>query len=262
MWDTGFRGMNSKIFVNYRRGDAPDSTGRLYDRLEHEFSAKSLFMDVEGHIKPGDDFIDVIREQVKACGILLAVIGPRWMELLEKRKEDSDDFVVLEIQTALESGKRVIPVLVQGAAMPRAEALPMAIRSLTRKNAVTLRHDRFKVDCQGLVDAIKDRSGSNSKPSSLPLKLVADRTLAYGPPPENRPQQPSKKKPDEKLDSSAEVQWYIARDGKQHGPLTDVEMRKFVERKHLRATDLLWRPGFADWKPATVIFPEVLTNKS
>lgn len=254
--------MSSKIFVNYRRGDAPDSTGRLYDRLEQEFSAKSVFMDVEGHIKPGDDFIDVIREQVKACNILLAVIGPRWMELLEQRKEASDDFVVLEIQTALESGKRVIPVLVQGAEMPRADALPSAIRNLTRKNAVTLRHDRFKVDCQGLIDAIKDSPVPDAKPSGSALNLIADRTFAYGPTPESPPPKAAKKKATEKVDSDGDVQWYIARDGKQHGPLIGPEMRTFAAIGQLRATDLVWQPGMAEWEPALQVFPAVFAKKS
>lgn len=49
--------------------------------------------------------------------------------------------------------------------------------------------------------------------------------------------------------------WYLARDGKQHGPLSDLEMTKLVELGHLRATDLVWRPGFSDWRPAPNVFP-------
>jgi hypothetical protein len=52
-----------------------------------------------------------------------------------------------------------------------------------------------------------------------------------------------------------DIQWYIARDGKQHGPLSDMEMRTFVGQGHLRPTDLIWRPGFADWRPAPAVFP-------
>ena len=52
-----------------------------------------------------------------------------------------------------------------------------------------------------------------------------------------------------------DIQWYIARDGKQHGPLSDVEMRTFVAQGHLRPTDLIWRPGFTDWRPAPAVFP-------
>ena len=53
----------------------------------------------------------------------------------------------------------------------------------------------------------------------------------------------------------ADIQWYIAREGKQHGPLSDVEMRTFVAQGHLKPTDLIWRAGFADWRPAPAVFP-------
>jgi hypothetical protein len=53
----------------------------------------------------------------------------------------------------------------------------------------------------------------------------------------------------------ADIQWYIAREGKQHGPLSDAEMRTFVAQGHLKPTDLIWRPGFADWRPAPAVFP-------
>jgi hypothetical protein len=145
-----------KIFLNYRRGDDPGFTQALYLRLESEFPAGDLFMDVEGHIKPGDDFVDVLRAQVAATDVLLVVIGPRWVDLLEARKHDSDDFVAIEIKAALDQGKRVIPVLVGGAAMPRAESMPGAIQQLARRNAVGLRPERFKADCQGLMAALKE----------------------------------------------------------------------------------------------------------
>jgi len=149
--------LSGKIFVNYRRGDAPDSTGRLYDRLESEFSATDLFMDVEGHIKPGDDFVEVLGRQVAQCDVLLAVIGPNWSDLLAARAGDPDDFVAVEIKAAIEQRKRVIPVLVGGAGMPRADTLPVAIRALARRNAVGLRPERFKADCQGLIGALKEQ---------------------------------------------------------------------------------------------------------
>jgi GYF domain 2 len=51
-------------------------------------------------------------------------------------------------------------------------------------------------------------------------------------------------------------QWYIARDGQQFGPLTDAELAKFIDLGHLQPTDLLWREGFPDWRPALVVFPQ------
>jgi hypothetical protein len=88
--------------------------------------------------------------------VVLAVIGPRWAELLAARKGDPGDFVAIEIKAAFDQGKRVIPVLVGGASMPRAHSLPEAIRPLARRNAVGLRHERFKADCHGLIAALKE----------------------------------------------------------------------------------------------------------
>jgi hypothetical protein len=149
--------VSGKVFINYRRGDDAGFTQALFQRLEGEFTPSDLFMDVEGHIKPGDDFVEVLNRQVAACDVLLVVIGPRWADLLVARAGDRDDFVAIEIKAALEHGKRVIPVLVGGAAMPRAETLPEPIRALARRNAVGLRPERFKADCQGLISALKEQ---------------------------------------------------------------------------------------------------------
>jgi hypothetical protein len=49
---------------------------------------------VEGHIKPGDDFVAVLNAWVEATDVVLAVIGPRWSDLLATRANDPDDFVL------------------------------------------------------------------------------------------------------------------------------------------------------------------------
>jgi TPR repeat protein len=147
--------MPGKIFINYRRGDDPGYTQALYQRLEDEFASGDLFMDVE-YIKPGDNFVDVISDQVAAADVVLVVIGPRWSDLLAARIGDGNDFVVIEIKAALDQGKRVIPVLVGGASMPRSESVPESIRTLALRQAVGLRPERFKADCQGLVTALKE----------------------------------------------------------------------------------------------------------
>jgi hypothetical protein len=80
--------MSGKIFFNCRRDDDPGYTQALYQRLEDEFASADLFMDVEGSIKPGDDFVEVLGAQVGACDVMLAIIGPRWSELLANRLND------------------------------------------------------------------------------------------------------------------------------------------------------------------------------
>src|SRR5262245_33469275 len=67
--------MPSRIFISYRRGDEPGFAHALYARLEQVFSNKQLFMDVEGGIPAGADFVEVLEAQVAQCDVLLALIG-------------------------------------------------------------------------------------------------------------------------------------------------------------------------------------------
>src|SRR5258708_5556710 len=148
--------MAGKVFINYRRADDAGFTHALHSRLESEFAAGDLFMDVEGSIKPGDDFVEVLNAQVEASDVVLVVIGLRWVESFTSHQGGSEDFVLIEIEAALEQRKRIIPVLVGGASMPRVESLPKTIRALARRHAVGLRPERFRADCQGLITAIKE----------------------------------------------------------------------------------------------------------
>jgi hypothetical protein len=54
---------------------------------------------------------------------------------------------------------------------------------------------------------------------------------------------------------ASSIQWYLAREGQQFGPISEAELAKFIELGHLQPSDLLWRDGFPDWRPAMVIFP-------
>ena len=63
--------MAGKIFINYRRGDDPGNTGRLFDRLEDAFPRDQLFIDVDS-IPPGHDFVRVLEHTVAQCDVLLA----------------------------------------------------------------------------------------------------------------------------------------------------------------------------------------------
>ena len=149
--------MNGRIFINYRRGDDPGHTGRLFDRLQDAFEPDQLFMDVDS-IAPGLDFVRVLEEQVSKCDVLLAVIGKGWIDARDiagnRRLDNVEDFVRIEIEAGLRLGKRVIPVLVNDAEMPRAEQMPEDLKPLARRNAVRLSHDRFKSDAQGLIKAL------------------------------------------------------------------------------------------------------------
>ena len=150
--------MAGKIFINYRRGDDPGHTGRLFDRLLDVFERERLFLDVDD-IAPGVDFIRVLDERLTECDVVLAVIGKGWIDARDatgaRRLDDPHDFVRIEIAAALSQGKRVIPVLVGEAQMPRPDELPESLRPLARRNAVRLTHEQFHADVQGLIKAIQ-----------------------------------------------------------------------------------------------------------
>jgi hypothetical protein len=151
-------GMSGKIFINYRRGDEPGFTQALLGRLEQAFPAERLFIDVD-NIPPGEDFVRMLESQVAQCDAMLTVIGNNWLDAADerggRRLDDPNDFVRIEIESALKLGKRVIPVLVHQARMPHPDELPEAIRPLSQRNAVRLTHERFRSDVQGLIKALQ-----------------------------------------------------------------------------------------------------------
>jgi hypothetical protein len=84
-------------------------------------------MDVDA-IPLGVNFSKVLRQEVAKCGVLLAVIGPNWLDARDKnrnrRLEDPNDFVRIEIGAALQRDIPVIPILLDGARVPKADQLP------------------------------------------------------------------------------------------------------------------------------------------
>jgi TIR domain len=150
--------MGETIFISYRRDQDAGFAGRLFDRLERTFRRKSLFMDVDS-IAPGQDFVSILEARVAGCEVLLALIGRGWLtatdEAGRRRLDNAEDFVRIEIATALTQAKRVIPVLIDDVPMPRPEDLPEVLKPLVRRQATRLSHDRFKADSDRLIRALK-----------------------------------------------------------------------------------------------------------
>jgi tetratricopeptide (TPR) repeat protein len=151
------------IFINYRREDSISTAGRLHDRLAQTFGKKNLFMDVDS-IPAGVDFVEHLSNQVAACNVVLVVIGRNWLnardESGERRLDDPDDFVAIEIAAALARDIRVIPVLVDGARMPKPRELPDSLKPLARRQAVEVRHTHFAKDAEALVARMREALGN------------------------------------------------------------------------------------------------------
>ena len=102
------RAPGPKVFITYRREETAIHAGRLYDAMVARFGEGNVFMDVD--MAPGVDFVERITEAVAACHVLIVVMGPTWATVKndegEARLADPEDFVRLEVETALRRPRR------------------------------------------------------------------------------------------------------------------------------------------------------------
>jgi hypothetical protein len=148
----------SGVFVNYRRSDQAALAGRIYDKLAAKFGEGQVFMDVDS-IDLGIDFVHAIESTLSKCKAMTVVIGGGWLiakgEDGNRRLDDPDDYVRLEIEMALKRDIRVIPILVDGTSMPRSTELPDSLRPLTRRNGRDIWNARFNSDCLELISTLE-----------------------------------------------------------------------------------------------------------
>ncbi len=145
------------VFICYRREDSAGFARLIYDRLTHKLGRDSVFFDVDD-IPVGVDFVDILSERVGKCEALIAVIGRSWASSVDahnrRRLDDPNDFVRIEIEAALAREVRVIPVLVDGAAMPGPDDLPDSLKKLAHRQGIEISHTRFDSDVDRLTRAL------------------------------------------------------------------------------------------------------------
>jgi TPR repeat protein len=163
--------MNGQIFISYRRDDSSAWARLVYDRLSQYFSNSEIFIDIDA-IKPGVDFVKAIEASVGSSDVLIAVIGKRWLissnEKGSRRLDDPDDFVRLEIATALKCNIQVVPVLVDGASIPRSNELPEDLKLLVRRQALDVSNNRFNADVERLIVTL-ERDFEKADASLIPF---------------------------------------------------------------------------------------------
>jgi eukaryotic-like serine/threonine-protein kinase len=171
------------IFISYRRSDTPDAVGRIYDRLVSEFGKARVFKDVDS-IPLGQDFRGHLNEVVGGCAAVLAIIGPRWTDARnnagQRRLEDADDFVRIELEAALARNIPVVPVLVGHASMPATTDLTGSLASMVFRQSIEVRPDPdFHNDATRLVSALRMMLDPNAPQleSSPGVKVNGGRSL-------------------------------------------------------------------------------------
>jgi len=194
------------IFLSYRREDTAPYARLLQSQLSERIPDAQVFMDLDS-IEPGRDFADVIREAVDSCAVLVALIGRQWATIADeegrRRLGAPDDYVRFEVQTALERGVRVIPVLVDEARPLRQQQLPSGLQKLARLNALKLSYDRYQYDVDRLVDLIQQVLAAPPGADTVhqpPASADADTPAVTGSrivrPDENAPGEAAQKEPE------------------------------------------------------------------
>jgi tetratricopeptide (TPR) repeat protein len=72
-----------------------------------------------------------------------------------RKLDNPEDFVRMEIATALRQNTRVIPFLVDGALMPRSTDLPDDLKPLRRRNALRISDNSFNDDCRRSIASLE-----------------------------------------------------------------------------------------------------------
>jgi len=146
------------IFISYRRSDAEGWAGRLSDSLRTHLGHVRIFRDIE-EIPPGVDFVEHFMRAVGECDAFIEIIGSGWLTATDangrRRLDDPKDPTRLEVATALSRNIRVIPVLLEGASMPKAEDLPEDLQALARRNAYPLSDSRWTEDTRKLAEILR-----------------------------------------------------------------------------------------------------------
>jgi WD40 repeat protein len=146
------------IFISYRREDCLGHARVLFETFRLRFRKESTFIDLDA-IPLGKNFRNIIEQRVAACDALIALIGKDWLSCVDeegnRRLDDPGDFVRLEIVSALNRNVVVIPVLVDGARIPRARDMPDPLAELVQLQALELSNTRYSEDVNRLTRALK-----------------------------------------------------------------------------------------------------------
>lgn len=143
-----------RIFLNYRREDTRGEAGRLYDDLVEHFGEESVFRDIDA-LHGGQGFDVAIDAAVKSCDVVIALVGKQWLSASDasgrRRIHNPDDFVRLELKAALEGNVAIVPLLVEGAEMPRSDELPSELARFARTHALEISDARWHHDRDRLI---------------------------------------------------------------------------------------------------------------
>jgi formylglycine-generating enzyme required for sulfatase activity len=156
IWGSGSAA--GKIIINYRRVESLKDAQHLKTLFDKTFGAERVFLDVRG-IDGGANWLQTLERQVAASAAMVVLIGKDWTNLKDKhgnrRLDDPNDFVRFEISQAPQRNLPIVPVSVDGAAVPEAAQLPGNLVPLSLLQAMPLRTESFTQDAQAIAERLR-----------------------------------------------------------------------------------------------------------
>ncbi|PWR00367.1 RDD family protein [Leucothrix pacifica] len=150
-------GPRRKIFINYRQKVSLMQAGRVSDAIAANFGYNAIFHD-KSSLVGGSNWKQGIEESLKSCAVMLVVIGDGWLDQRNpdgtRRLDDPDDYVAMEIATALKNDFKVVPVLVDNAPRLHSDDLPDRIKDLAFIEPIIIRDDDWNADIRKVIEAI------------------------------------------------------------------------------------------------------------
>jgi TIR domain len=145
------RGVQSKLFISYRRESSRALALLIYDRVSRPYD---IFWDV-ARIEPTNRISKKIAEALRNSDLMIALIGRDWLG--DGRKiHRKDDWVRIEVSAAISLGLPILPVLLDGATMPSKEQLPVGIQAVCDIKALEVRsNDDFESDLNAVFASVK-----------------------------------------------------------------------------------------------------------
>jgi TIR domain len=142
----------TRVFISYHQKDTARLVRRLDMALVAALGRNRVYRDVES-IQPSVDWLEAVKQAVRSSDVVLAVLGHGWLKRIASRR----DPVRIELSTALSMGIPVIPLLIDGVEMPRAEELPLDVAAIERRAGLRLRSGQLDSDLRRVVQAARSQ---------------------------------------------------------------------------------------------------------
>ncbi len=183
--------MSGKIFINYRKSLSLEPAQLLHRYLVERFGKRRVYLDVHG-LAPGSDWFSELTRQVHGSAVMLVLIPPGWEDVVDEADPERtprlfkpDDFVRLEITTALERQVDIVPVLLNREALPPEETLPRPLRRLHDAQFTHFRSASYDQDAANIARAVaallKKPTGRGAWAAGLAVVAALGAGVAVGP---------------------------------------------------------------------------------